>query len=387
MSKNIRKILASIVGISMLFTLIGCGKDNSAEESLRAELESLREQAEETEEAEETEATDEEPEETEAEVEETEDSGALELREWDRPFSVADESYNLAPGQIAGNGTFYYTLAGVRELNSYQSSLEGTYYANEIPEVPAGQVVVHPLIQIYNGSANVEEYDPNLITLYVDNVQATVTDTGYSTNDYWIDGLEQLIYTELDPGETSIIVSAFNVPSDWSTLTVFYGDASWTITHDEVLSAPYEYTNLFDPNETIDITEPGTEIFSNDQFSVTYDGYEIYQEGLRFPCILFEYTISNSTDSILNLNLPNNMRAYYQSRLMDNATSVIDEPVNGYNNINIQYSYGDNTFEIHPGMSTKVFAAYFLNEETGVFEMYFETSDYGILAHVSVMVE
>ena len=360
-----------------------CGKDSSSEESMRAELESLRAQIE-TQEDDESQVDEQETEDTQESETVNETEETQELRSWNVPFTVADGNNNLSIGQIAGDGTLYYTLAGVREYNSFQSSLEGTFYTSEIPQVPSGQVVVHPLIQIYNGSDEIQEYDDDDVVLYVDNVQVSRVDTSYPSC-YWVDGLEELIYTDLDPAHSSVLVSAFNVDENWSSMTVFYGDASWTVTREEVLDDAYVYTNLFETNETFELTEPDSVVYSNPQYEVVFDGYEVYQEGLRYPFLLFEFTITNSTDSVLELTFPNPIRGYFEHRLLDNASTVIDVPVNGYNNI--CYSYNTNSLEIHPGMSSKVFASFQMIESTGVYECALETEEDGVIAYVYTQVE
>lgn len=372
------KSLAILVCISMLASFTGCGKDSSTEESLQAELESLRAQLEtqetaETEEDEEIEETDsiEETETVEETVEETEPTE----EETTYPFTINKTGTNLAIGEIAEYGDFCVGLAGVRMLYEYESFLEGTYYDNYIPYLPDGQVAIHPIIQIYNASDEVQEYDDEIVSVYVDNVQVTPVDAMY-TDSYWVDGLQELIFTDLDAGESSVIITAFNVDENWSNLTVFYGDISWTVSREEVMTEPYVYTSMFNQGE-VAVTEPGTTIYKNNEYEVVFDGVETYSEGFRCTFILFEFTINNLTDSMIQIDFPSNVRAYYEHRLLEDPSTSIEDPVNGYNNL--FQDYWNVAVEIHPGMSSKIFISYVINEETGAFECYFETADEGVV--------
>lgn len=260
----------------------------------------------------------------------------------------------------------------------YDSFLEGTYHDNYIPVLPSGQVIIHPIIQIYNASNEVLEYDDQLISLYVDNVQVSRVDPEY-TDSYWVDGLEELICTDLDAGESSVIVSAFNVDENWSTLTIFYGDVSWIVTREEVMTEPYVYTSMFNQGE-VPVTEPGSTVYRNTDYEVVFDGIETYNEGFRCTFVLFEFTINNLTDSMLQIEFPSRIRAYYEHRLLDYPSGSIEDSVNGYNNLYLDY--WNTSVEIHPGMSSKVFISYVMNEETGAFECYLETVNEGVVAVV-----
>ncbi len=367
------KLMAITLTLTVLMSLTGCGKNSAAEESMQAELESLRAQlaeqeTEPVEESEEVEIVETEPVETTETTQETEEDRVY-------PFTVTKEKTNLAIGEIAEYEDFCVGLAAVKMQTEYDSFLEGTYYDSYIPVLPAGNVVIHPIIQIYNASDDVLEYDPELVSLYVDNVQVTRVDTTY-TDSYWVDGLQELIYTDIDAGEDSVIVSAFNVDENWSTLTVFYGDISWTVSREEVTTEPYVYTSMFNQGE-VPITEPGSVIYRNTDYELVFDGIETYDEGFRCTFVLFEFTINNLTDTMLQIDLPNNVRAYYEHRLIEDPSNSIEVTVNGYNNAFLSYNP---VVEIHPGMSSKIFISYVINEETGAFECYFETDDEGVVA-------
>lgn len=380
MNKTIRKMISLILTVSVGFALAGCGKENSAEESMQAELESLRAQLAEQETAQTTEEVTEETEETEAVAETAEETEETVEEERVYPFPITKERTNLAIGEIAEYEDFCVGLAGVRMFDEYESMLTGSYsyYASYIPVVPDGQVAVTPIFQIYNASDDLLEYDDELISLYVDNVQVSRVDVEY-TNSYWVDGLEELIYTDLDAGEGSTIVSAFNVDENWSTLTVFYGDISWTVSREEIMQEPYVYSSMFNQG-VIEATEPGTTVYRNTEYELVYDGTVVYSEGLRIPYLLFEFTINNTTDSVLSIDFPSHMRAYYEHRLLENSGSLLEEPINGYNNLHT--GWGTSTLEIHPGMSSKVFVSFPIVETSGTFECYFETVDEGVVAVV-----
>ena len=266
-------------------------------------------------------------------------------------------------------------------FDEYESMLTGSYsyYASYIPVVPDGQVAVTPIIQIYNASDSLLEYDDELISLYADNVQVSRVDTEY-TDSYWVDGIEEMIYTDIDAGEGAVIVSAFNVDENWSTLTVFYGDISWTVSREEVMQEPYVYSSMFNQG-VIEVTEPGTTVYRNTEYELVYDGAEVYTEGLRIPYLLIEFTINNTTDSMQTIEFPNHMRAYYEHRLLEASSSLLEEPINGYNNL--QTGWGTSTLEIHPGMSSKVFVSFPIVETSGTFECYFETVNEGVVAVVN----
>ena len=378
-----KKALALLLSFVMIGLAAGCGKNTSAEESLQAEIDALRAQletqggsaetvSEETETPDETEVA-EVPEETVEEVVETEEEIVY-------PFTITKERNNLALGDIVEYGDFFVGLAGVRMFNEYDSYLEGTWYDNYIPDIPAGQVGITPILQIYNASDEVLDYDDEIISLYVDNVQVTRLDPQY-TDSYWVDGLEELIYTAIDPGEGSAVVSAFNVDENWSTLTIFYGDISWTVNRDEILSEPYVYTSMFNQG-TPELTEPGTVVYRKNEYELVYDGAEVYSEGLRRPFVLFEFTVNNLTDSMLEIQVPTDIRAYCNHRLMDYASTSPEDAVNGHVNLSGD-GFMSETIEIHPGMSSQIFISYPMVEESGTFTCYFETVDEGVVAVVS----
>lgn len=378
-----KKALALLVTAAMIGSFAGCGKDTSAEESLQAELDELRAQLEAQETAE-SQATDdedtEESEETEAVEETVEETEATEP-ETVYPFPVNKTRLNLTVGEIAEYEDFCVGLAGVRMFDEYESILEGSWYDDDIPVVPDGQVAVTPIFQIYNASGMPLEYDDQLISLYADNVQVTRVDTTY-TDSYWVDGLQEYLYTTIDAGEDSAVVAAFNVDENWSTLTIFYGDISWTLTREEILSEPYVYTSMFN-QEAPELIEPGTVVYRNTEFELVYDGATTYSEGLRRPYLLFNFTVNNLTSSMLEIEVPNNFRAYYEHRLMDYSSALLDEPINGYNNIHQGSYYGNDVIEIHPGMSSQVFVSFPMYETEGTFTCYFETVNEGVVAVVS----
>ena len=377
-----KKALALLVTAAMIGSFAGCGKDTSAEESLQAELDELRAQLE-AQETVENQATDdedtEESEETEAVEETVEETEATEP-ETVYPFPVNKTRLNLTVGEIAEYEDFCVGLAGVRMYQAYESTFEGDYiYSSYIPVIPSGQVAVTPILQIYNATESVQEFDDQLISLYVDNVQVSRVEPR-SGNSYWVDGLQEQIYTGLDAGESAVIVSAFNVDENWSSLTLFYGDISWTVSRDEILSEPYVYSSMFN-QEPAEITDLGSTIYRNADYEIVFDGNDTFSSGLRRPYLLFEFTITNLTDTMLQIEIPSHMRGYYEHRLLDGSGSLIEEPVNGYNNIHTFYS--QSTLEIHPGMSSQVFVAFPMNETTGTFTCYFETVDEGVVAVVS----
>ena len=385
---KIRKISAMVLALAVLLSLTGCGKNSTAEESMQAEIESLRAQlaeegvtetsdqddepsdpADDEDETDEVTSTAEDEETGEAEDEDEEEDEAT------YPFDIQKNKLNMGLGEIAEYGDFFVGLAGVREFSEYTSLYEGTFSFYDLPTVGEGQVVIHPIIQIYNPTDEVLEYDDQIISLYADNAQVMRSGNDYTEN-YWVDGLEELIYTDLDPNETSVIVSAFNVDENWSTITIFYGDVSWTITRGDFLVEPYTYTSMFN-QEDEELTEPGSMVYRNEEYELVFEGIELYSEGLRRPHVLFEFTINNLTDSMLQVDTLEHMRGYYEHRLLECPNSMIDATVSGYNNA------GRGPVEIHPGMSSKVYFAYPLYETEGMFEMYFETEDDGVVAHVA----
>lgn len=375
------KLMAITLTLTVLMSAAGCGKNTSAEESMQAELESLRAQLAEQEETEPVQETEEEDPVERETVETTETTQETE-EERVYPFAITKERSNLAIGEIVEyDDDFCVGLAGVRMFDEYESMLTGSYsyYASYIPIVPDGQVAVTPIIQIYNASDSLLEYDDELISLYADNVQISRVEPEYMDS-YWVDGLEELIYTDIDAGEGSTIVSAFNVDENWSTLTVFYGDISWTVSREEVMQEPYVYSSMFNQG-VIEVTEPGTTVYRNTEYELVYDGAEVYTEGLRIPYLLIEFTINNTTDSMQTIDFPNHMRAYYEHRLLEDSSSLLEEPINGYNNL--QTGWGTSTLDIHPGMSSKVFISFPIVETSGTFECYFETVNEGVVAVVN----
>ncbi len=386
MKNTTRKALSIMLTVSVGLALTGCGKNTAAEESMQAELESLRAQvaAQETAQASETEAAEtvtESIEETEV-MEETEET--QELRSWNLPFTLADGSTNLSLGQIAGGGDFYFSVVGVRVLDDIESQVIGIFQY-DLPVVEAGKEVVYPIIQVYNASGQAQSlYQEDIVSLYADSVQVSPInlDGGY----FSLDGVNGFYSYMIDPGHSAEIVYPFIVDEGWSEITVFCADASWTFTQDDVSSEPYEFVSVFNQNKTYEYDEPGSVVYREFDYELILDGIEVDTTSYTRNIAVFEFTINNLTDEMLVLELPGYMRGYCNDRLVHSISTLQDE-YDGHTNAYLDELYSDDQIEIHPGMSSRFYIAYLDVSESGTFECFFETDDYGVVARVCAQVQ
>ncbi|MBR1798097.1 MAG: hypothetical protein IJ757_08865 [Clostridiales bacterium] len=391
MNNKIRKAVACVIGFSMMLATVGCSKNDSAEESMREELESLRAQLEtqeSTSEAEEAEETGEAAEQADEAAEQTEETEAteteVELRSWNLPFTVADGNYNLSMGQIAeGEGGFCYSLACVRVLDDIETQVS-SFYRYDLPSVDAGKEVVYPIIQIYNASDEVLTFkQQDSVSLYADSVQVTpINLDGYY---FSIDGVQGSVQYNVDPGREAEIVFPFIVDEGWTEITVFCDNASWTFTQDDVSGDTYTYASVFNSNPDYNYVEPDTVVYQG-SYEMIFDGIEVDTTTYPKDVAVFEFTINNLTDNMLTLSLPLNMRGYQDLRMLTSTSGLQDE-FSGHVNAFNDDVWTDSVIEIHPGMSSRVYIAYAVVGGTGSFECYFETNEDGVVTQVAALVQ
>lgn len=278
------------------------------------------------------------------------------------PFSVSSSTTNMGLGEIANNGNYYVGLACVRSLNRVQTAISS--YSED---VSSNQEVIYPIIQVYNNTNSMKTFWDSGISVYADSVQGSDPDTIYLVG---VDGIEELNSYSIDPGETAVVITAFVVDKGWSELTIFLDNISWTITPDDVSSTPYTYSCLFGEN-LLTSTDINSVVYS-DEYEITYDGFELYTYSNMITgdetFAVFEFTINNTTDSSLDYDLVGyEMRGYCNSRLLDDATYIMDDTINGYSNVYDVES-------IHAGMTSRIYVAFpILSGETGTFECFYDT--------------
>ena len=275
-------------------------------------------------------------------------------------FDVSAESTNMKLGAIAKDGDFYVGLACVRTLDKVQTAIES--YADELP---SSQEMIYPIIEIYNASNELEKFRKSDIAVYADSVKASEPETYLLLG---IDGFSEYQSYNLDPQKSAIVISGVAVEKGWNNLTVFCGDVSWSITPDDISKNPFEFGTLFETNKPQSLTEAGAVVY-NEDFELVYDGFEIYEDkgvlGNKWYAV-FEYTLNNTTGATIDSHLWGyQMRGYGNNRLFEDATYTLDASINGHTNL---FSVDD----IRAGMSAKIYVAFEIREQTGVFECYFD---------------
>ena len=288
-------------------------------------------------------------------------------------FPVSSGSTGLSIGDIASNGNYYVGLACVRSLNNVQTAVNG--YSEEIS---SGQEVIYPIIQVYNNSNTMRTFWDSGISVYADSIQGNDPDTIYKVG---VDGIDELDSYCIDPGGTAVVITAFVVDEGWSELTIFLDDVSWTVTPDEISSSPYSYSCMFGET-SLEQTPANTVVYSGD-YELTYDGFEFYTYSNMFTgderFAVFEFTVNNTSSTSLDYDLVGyEMRGYCNSRLLDDASYILDESINGYSNVYDVES-------VHAGMTSRVYVAFpILDDDSGVFECYYDAGyiSNNTLAHV-----
>lgn len=277
------------------------------------------------------------------------------------PFTVAGGTTNLSVGEIAKEGDCYYGLACVRSLDRVQTAID-----NYSENISSSQEVIYPIIEVYNASSKENRFSKSNISVYADSVKGSDPDTYYLVG---VDEIDEFQSYEVDAYKTALIIEAFVVDKDWSELTVFWGDISWKLTPDDVSTEPYYYNSLYNLSPDYSFTSDESKIYDGD-YELFFDGMEIYQHENSFSgttkFAVFEFTINNMSDSTLDYSLVGyEMRAYWNNLLLDSATYTMDDNINGYINV---YDIG----EVHAGMTAKVYVAFEITEESGVFECFYD---------------
>ena len=277
------------------------------------------------------------------------------------PFTVAGGTTNLSVGEIAKEGDCYYGLACVRSLDRVQSALD--YYSEDIS---SSKEVIYPIFEVYNGSSDENSFNKREISIYADSVKGSDPDIDLLVG---VDDINEWRSYEVDPGKTALIVVAFVVDRGWSDLTVYWGDISWKLTPDDVSSEPFVYSPLYDLSPDYSFTNKEAQLYNGD-YELIFDGLEIYKESNSYSSstkyVVFEFTINNTSDATIDYSsVGHEMKAYWNNLLLHSASYDLTDNVNGYMNV----YYVD---EIHAGMTAKVYVAFEITEESGVFECFYD---------------
>jgi len=290
-------------------------------------------------------------------------------------FEVSSETTNLKMGTIVRSEGFYVSLNCVRSLKKVQTAIKS--YAEDIS---SNQEVIYPIIEVYNYSNVVKDFSKSYIAVYADSIQAAQPDTYMLVG---VDDFKEYQSYSIDAKKKSVIITGFVVEKGWSSMTIFCGDVSWTITPNEISSKPYSHTTSFEEPFEYSITEEGSKVYSGD-FDLIFDKCEIIEEknvvdGKRKYAV-FEFSLNNTSSKTLECGLWGyQMRGYMNSSLLDEADWTIDKIVNGYSNI-------FNVDEVRPGMTAKIYVCFRVPDKKGTFECFFDTGYIGneTIAYVCV---
>lgn len=276
-------------------------------------------------------------------------------------FTVAGGTSNLHIGEIAKDGEYYYGLTCVRSLDEVQTAV-GDYTV----EIPDSQEVIYPIIEVYNCSSSEHTFQNDCISVYADSMKCADPDTSYLVG---VDDIEQLHWYTIDPYKTGLFVDAFTAEKGWQELTVCIGNVSWKITPEDVSYETYTFNSLFNLSPEYSYTEVGSKIYDQD-YEVIFDGFEIYESENRYIGTekygVFEFTINNTSENILDYSdVGSMMKGYWNTQLLDDASWTLNETISGYTNV---YSIE----QIHAGMTAKVYVAFEMFGDGGVYECYFD---------------
>ena len=278
------------------------------------------------------------------------------------PFTYSDNQKGLSLGEIGKDGDFYIGLANVRISKNVQTALK-----IHSSDVPKNSEVVYPIVQVYNSSNDLNDFDYDSLEVYVDSVQANAPDTTYLSA---IDNIVELNFSEIDCHRMAVSTDAFVVEKGWSEMTVFCGNISWTLKKDEVNTKTYEFQSLFNVEPDYKFTEVGSKIYDGD-YELIYDGFKIhtFKHSLygKLKYALFEFTINNTSENDLDYTMVGyRMRAYRNSFLLGAPSWSMNDKIDGYANVH-------DVDSIRPGMSAKVYVAFEVKDSNGVFECCYDT--------------
>lgn len=295
-------------------------------------------------------------------------------------FVVAENPQNMKIGEIGKNDPYYYGLCCVRSLDYIQ-----TAFPDYTEEIPSDKEVIYALIEIYNDSWDIQNYNRNRddLSVYFDGVKAPKPDTMLLVG---VDGYNLFNSYEMDPETRALFVYACVVDRDWKELSIFAGDLCWKVSPEDISSTPYQYTSIFDIDVPDSLTDKGGTI-TTDKYILTYDDFEIYTyQNAAFgnqQYVVFKFSIENTTSTTLDYKMVGyNMRGYQNLTLLDDADYTMDNNIGNYINV---YDVD----EIKPGMTAKVYVAFKVSNTDGVFSCVYDTGylDNEVVAIVNAAVE
>ena len=276
-----KKFLAMVLAVGMIFTLAACGSsdsDESTEEEEEVEAEE-EESSEETEEAEESESAGE-----EAEAAETESAEEEEAEEESEEVEIQD-AYYVGDTLLDGELQIVYTASGVyTDYSEYNPPEDGYQY-----------------IYLEFACENTSESDDDSITYYSFECYAD----GYSVDAYYPD--DNNLSATLSPGRTTTGRVYFEVPAAAQEVEVEY---SPNLLDEEKITFVYE--GEADSGYVVEANTTATEgaysvgdVIEADGLTITYVSCELYtpeeeynaaEEGYHYVTCTFEFENTGDED-------------------------------------------------------------------------------------------
>lgn len=266
---------------------------------------------------------------------------------------------DLGVGEVGRNDGVYIGLQYVKSMNYLPTALDKE-------EISGENEVILGFFELYNGTKDVQNVRPEQITCYADGTQVDGVDTYITVK---ADGVSKLYSANLDPGCQLLTVQDFEVQKGWSELKFYYDSVCiWTVSPNDVNEDDYKLSSLFDVDNSKQTTELNESIFQGD-YDVQFQGVEVHKPKNQFiedNYAVFKFHVTNNKEAAMDTSLMGySMRAYQNNYYLGDASFAVDEKIDGYSNI-------FNVDSIEAGMSSDIYVAFALIEDTGTLYMVYD---------------
>ncbi|GEM_PF-3816594 len=262
-------------------------------------------------------------------------------------------------GQYGKAGDLFVGLSGVRRIGYVETAT--SFYTQDID---SNQEMIYVILEVKNNSDKILTYSKSNISVYVDGIIAPEPDCIYLLA---IDGIQEYQSYELDAYAKSLVIFGCLADKGWNELSIFSGNLQWKVTSDADLDTIYHYTSLFNDSDVK--YDYSNKTLDAKNHEIVYDGFTIHTMdilGDTQKYAVFMVTINNTSSESIDYSLVGyNMRAYQNNILLDDCNYVMDEVIDGYQNI-------FNIDDLKPGMTAKVYLSFEINSETGIFKLAFD---------------
>lgn len=234
-------------------------------------------------------------------------------------------------------------------------------------EVDSNHEVILAYFDIYNGGNKEKSVRTDDISCYAD---GNIVDDVESYFKLDSDGIGQFYIASLEAGKKLITCNDYEVPKGWNELKFFYQSTCiWTVTSGEVSNADFEFSSMYDESEKQDVTSEDSIVYSG-KYELMYKGYQQFSKdilGKTENYVIVKLRINNTSNEKYDCSLSGyKMQLYVDDYLIDDADYILDDKIDGFNNI-------FNIDSVESGMSANIYVAF---EYTGNPEtLYFVYND------------